>query len=216
LRPKRLGKPVAFGGKYITLTDALNCVNFEIGDFEKSRKAWNEKFGSLERAKEVVEKYISVLCNVIESFGKKTVVGTGYLAKFLIPLVKKRLGIKAVVPEHHEAANAVGVAISKISLTLYARYDTEKGLTIYNGNVLKCEFKKKSVPDDEEIIEVAVRKVKEIAKEFGAENEDLDKVEVIYFNSYTVVRGGWKRGKIADVVVQIEPGISRKFLRKRL
>ncbi len=63
------------------------------------------------------------------------------------------------------------------------------------------------MPDDEQILEVAREKVIEVAKKFGASEEELGKVRTVYFNSFTVVRGGMKRGVIADVIVQIEPGI---------
>ena len=213
IQPKRLDKPVAFGGKHITLTDALNCIGYEIGDASKSKRAWKDKIVSIEKAEEVVKKFILTICEVVKSFNVDTIIGTGYLAKYIIPAVGRELNIKYIIPKHHEAANAVGVAISRISLTLYARYDTERGKTVYNGEVFKCEFKKGSVPEDEVIIETAKEKVRTLAKEFGAEEEDIKEVKLIYFNSYTVVRAGIKRGKIADVVVQIEPGISSKYLK---
>ncbi len=212
IKPERLDKPVAFGGKHLTLTDALNCIGFEIGNHKKSLEVWKDKIGDLSLAQTAVDKFISTVCEIIESFDANIIIGTGYLAKYIIPMVSEKMGIKYTIPEHHEAANAVGVAISKISLTLYARYDTERGKTVYNGEIFKCEFKKGSIPDDDEIINAASEKVKELAREFGADEDDLDKIKVLYFNSYTVVRGGVKRGKIADVVVQIEPGISSRFL----
>ena len=102
----------------------------------------------------------------------------------------------------------MGVAVSKISLTLYARFDTEIGRVTFNGMVEKSPFKQGSLPDDNEFIDAATNKVREVALSYGSPKEEVEDVKVIYFNAYTVVRGGIKRGKIADVIVQIEPGIS--------
>jgi len=193
-------KSIAFGGKEFTLTDALNCAGYEIGDYRASRAVECD-------AESVIEQYVSVVSSTIENIGCKKLIGTGYLAPYFIPEIARRVGVKHIIPEHYESANAVGVAVSKISLTLYARIDTEKGFSAYNGIVDDCPFRVGSLPDDEEILEVVTEKVVEIARKFGATDEEVGKVRPIYFNSFTVVRGGMKRGIIADVIVQIEPGI---------
>ncbi len=208
LRHKRMDRPIAFGGKFFTLTDALNCMGFEIGDYRASRERGREIFGSLKDAESVVEDYVSMVAESIRATECDKVVGTGYLAKFLIPMIAKRAGVSYVIPEHSEAVNAIGVAVSKISLTLYARFDTEKGVAVFNGDVEKFG---KPFPEDEEFVEMAKERVRWEAKKYGARDEDVEDVRVLYFNSFTVVRGGVKRGKIADVVVQIEPGISCEF-----
>ncbi len=209
LRHKRMDRPIAFGGKFFTLTDALNCMGFEIGNYKASREKGREVFGSLEDAESVVEDYVSMVAESIRATECDKIVGTGYLAKFLIPMIAKRARVSYVVPEHSEAVNAIGVAVSKISLTLYARFDTEKGVAVFNGDVEKFG---KPFPEDEEFVEMAKERVRWEAKRYGARDEDVEDVRVLYFNSFTVVRGGVKRGKIADVVVQIEPGISCEFL----
>ncbi|WP_456469601.1 hydantoinase/oxoprolinase family protein [Archaeoglobus sp.] len=199
LRPQS-GKSLAFGGQNFTLTDALNCAGYEIGDYRASRAVKCD-------AESVIEQYISVVASMVENIECSKIVGTGYLAPYFIPEIAKRVGVEHVIPEHYEAANAVGVAVSKISLTLYARIDTEKGFAAYNGSVEDCPFRVGSLPDDEQILEVVTDKIVEIARKFGASDEEVGNVRPIYFNSFTVVRGGMKRGIIADVIVQIEPGI---------
>ena len=199
LRPQS-GKSLAFGGQNFTLTDALNCADYEIGDYRASRTVKCD-------AESVIEQYISVVASMVENIECSKIVGTGYLAPYFIPEIAKRVGVEHVIPEHYESANAVGVAVSKISLTLYARIDTEKGFAAYNGSVEDCPFRVGSLPDDEQILEVVTDKIVEIARKFGASDEEVGNVRPIYFNSFTVVRGGMKRGIIADVIVQIEPGI---------
>jgi len=208
LKHKRLDKPIAFGGKYFTLTDALNCIGFEIGDYKASKEKGRELFGDLGDAERLVEDYVTMVAESVKAVDSSKIVGTGYLARYLIPMIAKKAGVSYVIPEHSEAVNAIGVAVSKISLTLYARFDTEKGVAVFNGDVEKFG---KPFPEDEEFVQIAIERVREEAKRFGASDEDVEDVRVLYFNCFTVVRGGVKRGKIADVIVQIEPGISGEF-----
>ncbi len=202
LKPERIDKPIAFGGSKFTLTDALNCLGNEIGNYRASREA-----GKGIDVESVVEQFVSVVAENIRHTDCEKIIGAGYLAPILIPEIAERAGIKYIVPEYSEAVNAVGVAVSRLSLTLYARYDTEKGFAAYNGVVEDCPFKVGSIPSDDEIIEAAKEKIKEIARKFGAEEEDVGEIKTIYYSSFVVVRGGIKRGVIADTVVQIEPGI---------
>ena len=202
LRPERIDRPIAFGGSKFTLTDALNCLGHEIGDYRASREA-----GRGIDSESVVDQFISVVSENIAQIGYKRVIGAGYLAPILIPEISRRCGADFVVPEHSEAVNAVGVAVSRLSLTIYARFDTEKGSAAFNGIVEECPFRKGSIPDDSEIIEAAKEKIRKFARELGASEEDIGRIKVIYYSSFVVVRGGIKRGVISDVVVQIEPGI---------
>ena len=208
LKPYREDKALAFGGSKFTLTDALNCVGYEIGDYKASKNAGKEIFEDLRDAESIVESYIEMASNAVKSVDADRIIGTGYLAKILTPSIAKKARVSYIIPSHSEAVNAVGVAVSKISLTLYARFDTEIGRATFNGVVEKSPFSQGSLPDDSEFIVEAVNKAREIALSYGALEEEVEDVRVIYFNAYTVVRGGIKRGKIADVIVQIEPGIS--------
>ncbi len=206
LRPKRLDRPIAFGGKFFTLTDALNCMGYEIGDYKASREKGKEIFRDLGETEKIVEDYVSMVAESVKATDCDKVIGTGYLAKFLMPTIAKRAGVRYIVPEHSEAVNAIGVAVSRISLTMYARFDTERGIVVFNGDVERFNEK---FPDDEELIELTKERVRSEAMKHGASEEEVREVRVLYFNSFTVVRGGVKRGKIADVVVQIEPGVGK-------
>jgi N-methylhydantoinase A/oxoprolinase/acetone carboxylase beta subunit len=197
-------KPIAFGGEKFTLTDALNCAGYEIGEYSASRKHECD-------VESVLEQFVSLAAKTVEEIGCEKIIGTGYLAPYLIPEVAKRVKVDYIIPDHYESANAVGVAVSRVSLTLYARIDTEKGFAAYNGQVEECPFKVGGLPSDEQILEVVTEKIVEIARKFGATEDELGRVRKVYFHSFTVVRGGMKRGIIADVVVQIEPGIKEVY-----
>lgn len=207
LRPERRGNPIAFGGKFFTLTDALNCLGYEIGDYRSSRKAGEEFLKDKSDAEKIVDQFLSVVAETVKGVESERIIGAGYLASILIPKIAKRAGVSYTVPEHSEAANAVGVAVSRLSLTLYVRIDTETGRAVYNGVVEKSPFRTGSLPSDDEIKSHALEKVRRIALSFGVGEEDIGDAKVIYYSSFTVVRGGIKRGVIADAVVQIEPGI---------
>jgi len=203
LKPVRLGSPMAFSGEHFTLTDALNCIGFEIGNYRASRSGCRSR-GVAEKA---VEDYLSIVAESVENTGGNKIIATGFLAKYLAERIEAKTGMKCIVPECSEAANAIGVAVSRISLTLYARFDTERRRVVFNGEVEDFNGNY----DDEELVGIAKEKVREIAIAHGTSEEDVEDVRLVYFNSYTVVRGGVRRGKIADVVVQIEPGISSEF-----
>ena len=204
LKPFRLGKPLAFGGEHPTLTDLLNVLGEKIGNYRASKDGIERDVAERE-----VDRYIEILAEKVKGFQVNTVIGTGYLASYIIPEVARRAGKRCIIPENHQSANAVGVAVSRISLTLYARFDTEKGLAIFNGEIEGEQYERldKNL-DDEEIVEMCIEKVRDIAMSYGADEEDVKEVDLVYFNSYSVVKGGIVRGKIADVIVQIKPGLS--------
>ncbi len=204
LKPYRVSSPLSFGGDAPTLTDLLNSAGFEIGNYERSRNSVGR-----EDAEREIDRYIDMIAEAAEMYKQKILIGTGYLAKYLLPEIAERAGRRYIIPPHHESANAVGVAVSKISLTVYGRFDTEKGVAIFNGE-LDTEYVEKisGSADDDEFISLTIERAREIAEKYGADSRDIGDVGVVYFNSFSVVRGGIKRGKIADVVVQIKPGIS--------
>ncbi|AGK60551.1 hypothetical protein Asulf_00530 [Archaeoglobus sulfaticallidus PM70-1] len=206
LKPGRIGKPIAFGGENFTLTDALNLEDSEIGDYRKSIE-YAESHGIDSRA---IDSFVEMIAKSIESMEAERIILTGYLSRYLAKRISRASKVSVIVPDHSESVNAVGVAVSRISLTMYVRYDTESGKAIYNGVVESCPFKLGSLPSDEEMMAYAEQKLIDVIKEQGYDVDE--KVNVIYFNSYSVVRGGIKRGKIADIVVQIQPGISKELL----
>jgi N-methylhydantoinase A/oxoprolinase/acetone carboxylase beta subunit len=193
LKPTRLDKPIAFGGSHFTLTDALNCLGCEIGDYRKSRDHEMSVY-----AEGIFESYVGRVVETLKGFDFDVIIGAGYLARYLIPEIAKRVGAKYVIPEHHEVMNAVGVAVSKLTLSLYSRFDTEGGFAVFNGSVEP--FERGNFREDF-FIEKAVEKLRLMAKSFGVEEFDY---EVLYFRCWNVVRGGYVRGNIADVIVQIK------------
>ncbi|MCS7121327.1 MAG: hydantoinase/oxoprolinase family protein [Archaeoglobaceae archaeon] len=201
---QRCSKPIAFGGKDFTFIDALNCLGYEIGDYKASREE-GKKFD----CEKILQQYISLVCDVLKGLDVKKIVGVGNLSSILVPKIAESCKFDYVIPKYNQFSGAIGVAVSKLSLTLFARFDTEKGIATYNGVVEKCPFRTGSLPSEEEVVEVAVKKLYEIARNFAKESE-FGKLKVLNIDSYTVVRGGIRRGAIYDLVVQLEPGIKWK------
>ncbi|HNS83598.1 MAG TPA: hypothetical protein PKL26_07605, partial [Methanolinea sp.] len=97
---------LAFGGIRPTLTDALNVTGCEIGNAGASGRLGRT---SAERA---LEEYISLVSRAVAASGARMVVGTGYLAQYLVPRIARHAGASFTIPPHADCANAVGVAVS--------------------------------------------------------------------------------------------------------
>lgn len=211
--PERKGNAVAFNGENITLTDLLNCIGEKIGDYDRSisvMKMISKEYKLL--AENLVDKAISYICKESCRFGiPSTIICIGYLGKHLAPMIGERLDCNYIVPDFAEVANAIGAAVSRISLMLYQRIDTERGRIVWNGTVEKIKDDARSL-SPEEIITIAKDKVRSLAMSYGATEEDVRDVDLLYFNAYDVIRGWYRSGQISDCVVQITPGISSEVV----
>lgn len=198
LIPRRLGDALAFGGSHPTLTDALNVAGEEIGDADASRRL------SREDAVRAVADYLDRVSSAVSSLNARHLVGAGYLAPFLVPEIARRSGARYTIPPHWDCANAVGVAVSRVSLTLHARFDSGRGWVALNGEHRPLH----TMGDDDAILEMCREEVRRRAIAAGAHPGDVKDVEVLHFNSFDVVRSAYRSARIADVVVQVAPGIS--------
>jgi|Deesub1362A_J573_1020465.scaffolds.fasta_scaffold01830_6 N-methylhydantoinase A/oxoprolinase/acetone carboxylase beta subunit len=210
LLPRREGKPIAFGGDKPTLTDVLNLEGFEIGDYRASLRC--EELREVDHTK-IIEEFLKKIVEKINDFRTDKVVLGGYLSKHLEKLISERTSSKVIVPKHSEVMNAVGVAVSRISLTVYARFDTVNSKAVFNGVIESSPFSRGSSPSEEELFEEARKKLFEIVKSYGFEPEG--EPEIVYFNSYPVLRGGWRQGIIADLIIQLKPGLSEEAKKLR-
>ena len=198
LCPMRVGNAIAFGGDRPTLTDALNVTGCGIGDAAASRKI------TPSTAFEVLEEYYSRVSRAVAMHGARRLVGSGYLAPFLVPEIARRTGTFVTIPPHWDCANAVGVAISRVSLTLHARFDSGRGVVVFNGEPQEL----RKMGDEEAVLDRCKEEVRQRALAAGADPRDVEDVEVLSFHAYDVIRGAYRSARIADVVVQIAPGIT--------
>jgi N-methylhydantoinase A/oxoprolinase/acetone carboxylase beta subunit len=201
LLPRRIGNAKAFGGPVPTLTDALNLSGNRIGAFSNSLVPPGTVPGK------VIEFYVGIMADIIRPMRQNHLVGTGFLAEVLIPLIAGRSGKTCVIPDHAGCANAIGVAVSRVSLSLSVHADSGTGRMTINGSIVPF----KSMSDDD-LVAWARAEARRQALAAGANPEDLDDVNVLSFNSFDVIREGRRREHITDLTVQIEPGITKEAL----
>ncbi|HQJ80750.1 MAG TPA: hydantoinase/oxoprolinase family protein, partial [Methanothrix sp.] len=135
--PHRDGPPMCMGGGCPTPTDALRVLGLSsIGDGAKAEQAMQVLAQALncsaaEAARKTVDAVVERMVSEIEEMFREwesepayriweimskeklsaqNVVGVGGGSPPLVPLVAKRLGAAAVVPEHAPVANAIGAA----------------------------------------------------------------------------------------------------------
>lgn len=198
LLPLRMGKPRIFGGKIPTLTDALQACGHETGtgsapvDFDRAT------------AETAVQEYFRRVSEAISAFSPALVIGTGYLAPYLVPEIAGAAGVKALIPDHAGSANAVGAAVSRISLSFDVHYDSEKCRMTINGKVRDL----KGRLTDEELIEECRDELIRTALQMGSPEDDCAETVLTSFRAFDVIRNGRRTGRIIDLCISIPPGIS--------
>lgn len=198
LEPRRDGNALAFGGRLPTLTDALNRVGYEIGDFRASFDLRKE------HAEKAVDDYCSIVATAVAAHDPPKIAGCGYLASILVPEIARRARKPFLITPHAACANAVGVAVSRVSLTLFAHFDGMRNRVLMNGEMRRVD----RVGDDDELVDICIAEVKRRALVIGADPRDLDDISVLHCSSFDVVRGSFRTYRIADIVVQVAPGIT--------
>jgi len=198
LQSRRLGNALAFGGSHPTLTDALNRTGEEIGDFRASNCL------KLDLASKALEEYFTLVARAVAASRTRRLVGTGYLAPFMLPEIARRTGTQYTIPPHWDCANAVGVAVSRVSLTLHARFDSGRRWVAFNGEQQSLN----EMGDDDAVMERCREEVRRRAIAAGAHPGDVKEVQVLHFHAYDVIRSSYRSARIADVIVQVAPGIT--------
>ncbi|OKY77216.1 MAG: N-methylhydantoinase A/acetone carboxylase, beta subunit [Candidatus Methanohalarchaeum thermophilum] len=220
LLKERKDDSAAFGGKYPTLTDALNSLGItEKGNTQRSKRkirshVRDTKFEEKDAAKTVLNRYIKELKTKIKEFTKERdtvenppLLGAGALSNSIIPKLASELNKKYQVPEHAEIAGAIGCAVIQPSIQVKLHLDTDRKKLTINGEKKEINFNKKF--DLNQAKDLAIDQVKTKAKKI-TKSSDIDKTPKIaderYFN---VVKNGRVKGKIYDITAKLEPRIER-------
>ncbi|MDD1727476.1 MAG: hypothetical protein LUQ50_00225 [Methanospirillum sp.] len=194
----RSGNARAFGGGEPTLTDALNVLGADIGDVSRSC--------CLDPAKafEAYQYYLETLGAIIHRKDPGLIVGAGFLAPYLIPDLADEARVRYYVPEHAASANAVGAAVSRISIRIHARADSGRGILTLNG----VDYPLPAGISDDDLLMYAGEIVRTQARKEGAPAQDLKELLTSQYSVYNVVRGGRTQARITDFVIGIAPGIT--------
>lgn len=153
--PKRLGKPMGFGGSFPTLTDAfISLGRITQADQEASKRALEDlaKVQGLsldEIARDIVRKFVGNLKVKFEetlleinsktlytvkeilereNYRPKEIILIGGPASLLKDYIEEAFGIKTSLPENFHIANAIGAALAIPSAELNLLGDTGRGL----------------------------------------------------------------------------------------
>lgn len=226
--PERLDRPMALGGKYPTVTDAmavLDLINF--GDKEKALTGMEKlslvmnldaiqcSQSILQECGEIIFSTVEVLLNKINSkplFTVKEVLEgkklqpkeikiIGGPAKILSKYIEERFDLNTIVTGNHEIANAIGAALSKPTFEINLHADTvNKILSIPEENIYKNISSKFSLKDGRDLV---FKYLKTKGKSSGEENPDI---EILEENEFNMV-DGWKFGKNIRIKGQVQPGL---------
>jgi len=208
--PRRAGVPAAFGGEQATVTDALNyALELSIGDHVKSRRVIEElakKHGvdPHDLARDVVENVVSKVVELIRKTGcRGPIIAAGYLGRHVAPLVAKECGVGYIVPEHHYVLNAIGAAATSFSLEVGVYYDGVRGKAVFTPSGRVVEAKKRFI-DRSDVLEMACEELISMARKLDAEDLVGD-IEVVHYDSFTVVEGGVPRGMVTHCIIRAKP-----------
>ena len=230
--PQRDGPPVCMGGGCPTPTDALRVLGLSsIGDGAKAEQAMQVLAQGLgcstaEAAQKTIDAVVDKMVSEIEEMFREwesepayriweimskeklsaqNVVGVGGGSPPLVPLVARRLGAAAVVPEHAPVANAIGAAVARPTLTLNLHIDTEKGEydVAEEGLAGRVSDRKMS---SEEAEKLARRLLAERAERLGI-GEYAGEAEVTYSEVFNMIRGWSTVGRLFDLRLEILAGL---------
>jgi len=230
--PQRDGPPVCMGGGCPTPTDALRVLGLSsIGDGAKAEQAMQVLAQGLgcstaEAAQKTIDAVVDKMVSEIEEMFREwesepayriweimskeklsaqNVVGVGGGSPPLVPLVARRLGAAAVVPEHAPVANAIGAAVARPTLTLNLHIDTEKGEydVAEEGLTGRVSDRKMS---SEEAEKLARRLLAERAARLGI-GEYAGEAEVTYSEVFNMIRGWSTVGRLFDLRLEILAGL---------
>ena len=106
-------------------------------------------------------------------------------------------------------ANAIGAALARTTCEVSLNADTEQGIVSAHEEGFAEPISKTYSKDD--LIETALTLLKEKAINLGADQDNIDEVEVVEFQQFNIVRNFSPRGKILRTKMQIKPGMIKGF-----
>lgn len=230
--PDRAGPAFALGGPEPTPTDALMVLGLtNLGDPALARKGVGIVAKALgcsteDAARRIVDTVVERIVDTVNMMfieweqepayriwellqktkaRPQNVVGVGGASPPLVPLVAKRLGAKAIIPEHAPVANAIGAAVARPTMTLSLRIDTERGIytVAEDGTLGEAKGRNLSLEGAQEM---ARRLLRERAERLGIQDY-ADEAEVVDSEVFNMVRGWSTVGKLIDVRMEIPAGI---------
>ncbi|GAV21533.1 hydantoinase/oxoprolinase family protein [Carboxydothermus pertinax] len=232
---QREGPAYCLGGPAVTVTDALRFLNLiNYGDSYRAKRgitkiAQEAGLTPFEAAQKIVDIFAEfVAVEVKNTFkrwenepryriyeiltGKKfepeLISGIGGAAYPLTLFVAKKLGLKGVIYENYEVANALGAALARDNLSITVYIDTEQNYVAIPEWGYKEAIPKLKNYSEDEVKEFAL-----LVFRIGAKRMNLryppGSEELIYFEQFNVVRNMVTKNKIFTLEIAVPAGILR-------
>jgi N-methylhydantoinase A/oxoprolinase/acetone carboxylase beta subunit len=228
--PERRGHAIAFGGKYLTPTDALvylgameaeyGCKSAEaLESMAKEMQAPPVEFAGM-----IIDKFCKSIRKTVESALKKiharpvytirellgdriltprSVGVIGGPAKALSKYLERELEMPVECPPNHEIANAIGAALARPTIEINLLADTDREiLSIPETGVYERINKSYNL---EKAKERALSEVRLAGEAMGI-SSNISGAEIIEASSFNMVKG-YKADKNIRVKAQIKPGL---------
>lgn len=236
--PRRMGKPVAFGGSVPTPTDAMVVLGrLQEGDYTQATQALNDfakKLGISEKevASKILDSMISQIVERVDTLlleinskavytikelleGRKLkpefVSVIGGPAEILADDLAQAFGLKLMYPREYKLANAIGAALAKPTLEINMIADTDRRrLTVAELEIYEVIDKNYSL---EKAKKRALQLVMDAALTLGAEKDNLE-AEIVEASSFNMVKGYFGASKNIRVKAQIKPGLIQKLIKE--
>jgi N-methylhydantoinase A/oxoprolinase/acetone carboxylase beta subunit len=229
--PNRLGPSVCFGGKHVTLTDALNHLAIsEVGDVPAS-KAGIEAFAgehgldpdglaqaAVDYAADTIHEATRALLDEINSkpvytihelvedkrvVPKKVYLMGGPAQSMKLPLFR-RFQLSTEVPDNYDVANAIGAALTRTTWELELFADTQRGVLF----IPSLSYRENVPPgyDQADAEKDALNQLTIQLDSMGVFLRDED-AQITHASSFNMVEGMDLVGRNIRVKCQVRPGV---------
>jgi N-methylhydantoinase A len=234
--PGRKGPAMAFGGFSPTPTDALVVLGLiDQGDKENAKKGIHSIAKALHLTDvEAAEKIFKTCCTIIlkktfemidrlnskpvytvheflegYTISPRKILLLGGPAPYFAKKIQDMYQIKTVLVPEFSVANAIGAALARTTCEVSLNADTEQGIVTAHEEDFAEPISKSFSKED--LLDTAETLLKEKAISVGADQEDLDDIEVVELQTFNIVRNFSPRGKIYRTKVQLKPGLIKGF-----
>ncbi|MEA1959759.1 MAG: hydantoinase/oxoprolinase family protein [Bacillota bacterium] len=234
---QRIEQAACFGGGQPCVTDVFNYLyDLNIGNAASSRQSLQQLANQhnmdidnlskrienivFDRLQEAIEQMFAEWENepaykvweVVNGrkFGLDEIIGIGAGAGPIVPILAKRLDVQAFIPPYGAVANALGACVSRPTLSVLLRADTESGYvsTDHEGSMKKINNPRAfQLADAKSLAEDSLR---ELAAQRGVASY-ASEAEFFLEEQFNMIRGWSSAGKIIEVGLQVTPGLIESF-----
>ncbi len=235
LGSRRVGPCLAVGGPVASLMDCLNLFGeATYGDVELSRKGLEElsmystmdaeslaesvaEHAAERMARAALDKLNAINNNPVLTLTEllhgvqikpSNVFLIGGPAEAFAPFLEQAIGLPVIVPEHYDVANAMGAALTRITMDLELFADTERGqLTIPSLGINRKIDRRYNVED------AKAEAIKTLDDEYLRLNTgNPSRSEITEAQSFNMIDGYNLVGRNIRVHCQIRPGLDLEYL----